>query len=142
MTERTFFITKKRLREMTNEALEYGRRDASEAAEMAESLERNGYAVLKSGGYYRDEASAYGAELRRRGSRPMSVSATLGGRKRYYTLSPYVSTDGSGYVRGTRDDGRTFSEPANDPRSWAYGFLSAVRLTGDDGEILETDRRS
>ena len=54
-------------RGMTNDALRYSRKDANEAAEMADDLERAGCRVLKTGGYYRDEAGVYGAEMRRRG---------------------------------------------------------------------------
>ena len=54
-------------RGMTNDALRYSRKDANEAAEMADNLERAGCRVLKSGGFYRDEAGVYATEMKRRG---------------------------------------------------------------------------
>lgn len=57
----------RRARKMTLEALEYSAQDASAAAVAAEDLERAGCRVQKTGGYYRDEATVYRAELRRRG---------------------------------------------------------------------------
>lgn len=32
---------------------------------------------------------------------------------------------------------RTFSEPTEDPKSWAAGFLVAYRFAGGDGEIIK-----
>ena len=52
---------------MTVAALRYSANDASEAADAADDIERAGCRVSKSSGYYRDEASVYRAELRRRG---------------------------------------------------------------------------
>lgn len=63
-----FRATETRARRMTNDALRYSAQDASEAAVMADSLELDGFRVLKSGGYYRDEAGVYRAELKRRGA--------------------------------------------------------------------------
>lgn len=57
----------RRARRMTVEALLYSAKDASEAAEAAEALERAGCCRGKTGGYYRDEATVYRTELRRRG---------------------------------------------------------------------------
>jgi hypothetical protein len=57
----------RRARRMSVEALRYSAKDASEAALAAEDLERAGCRVLKTGGYYRDEATVYRTELRRRG---------------------------------------------------------------------------
>ena len=54
-------------RGMTNEALRYSRKDANEAADAADALERAGCRVLKTGGFYRDEAGVYAAEMKRRG---------------------------------------------------------------------------
>lgn len=54
-------------RGMTNDALRYSRKDSNEAASAADDLERAGCRVLKTGGYYRDEAGVYGAEMKRRG---------------------------------------------------------------------------
>jgi hypothetical protein len=48
------------------EGLRYSAEDAYEAALMAEALEANGIRVMKTGGYYRDEATVYRAEMRRR----------------------------------------------------------------------------
>lgn len=62
-----FAALTERARNMTNDALRYSRKDANEAAKAADELDRAGYKVLKSGGYYRDEAGVYGAEMRRRG---------------------------------------------------------------------------
>ena len=56
-----------RARKMTDAALRYSRKDANEAAEAAEGLAKAGCRVIKDGGYYRDEACVYAAELRRRG---------------------------------------------------------------------------
>lgn len=67
MTDLNWTETKRRARGMTIEALLWSAQDASEAADMAEALERAGCRVSKSGGYYRDEASVYRAEIRRRG---------------------------------------------------------------------------
>ena len=53
-------------RAMSIEALAWSARDAWEAAQAAENLEAAGFYITKSGGFYRDEASAYRAELRRR----------------------------------------------------------------------------
>lgn len=61
-----FTETKRRARGMTLEALRWSAEDASKAADMAENLERAGCRVSKSGGYYRDEASVYRAEICRR----------------------------------------------------------------------------
>ena len=52
---------------MTNAELMWSRQDAASAAEHADALERAGCRVMKTGGYYRDEAGVYGAEMRRRG---------------------------------------------------------------------------
>lgn len=57
---------KSRARKMTTEALRWSANDASEAAEMAEDLEKAGCRVSKTGGYYRDEACVYRAEIKRR----------------------------------------------------------------------------
>ena len=57
----------RRAANMTEDALHYAAADAWEAAQAAELLERAGCAVSKTGGYYRDEATVYRAELRRRG---------------------------------------------------------------------------
>lgn len=59
----------KRARKMSDAALQYSADDASDAAEMAENLERAGCRVSKSGGFYRDEATVYRTELRRRTER-------------------------------------------------------------------------
>ena len=61
-----FEATQRRARKMTDAALRYSAQDAWEAAQMAEELERAGCPVSKTGGYYRDEASVYRAELQRR----------------------------------------------------------------------------
>lgn len=68
MTQTTpdFTALRRRARKMTDAALLWSANDAAEAAEMAEELERAGNPVSKTGGYYRDEASVYRAELRRR----------------------------------------------------------------------------
>jgi len=57
----------RRARAMSDQALRFSRQDANEAAEAAERLERAGVRVSKDGGYYRDEATVYAAELKRRG---------------------------------------------------------------------------
>ncbi len=57
----------RRARKMSPEALTFSAKDAYEAAVAAEEIERAGYRVQKTGGYYRDEAAVYRAELRRRG---------------------------------------------------------------------------
>jgi hypothetical protein len=61
-----FASLKTRARKMSDAALQYSADDASDAANMAEDLEKAGCRVQKSGGYYRDEASVYRTELRRR----------------------------------------------------------------------------
>lgn len=66
LTKPNFAELKRRARGMTDAALLWSANDASEAAEMAEDLERAGCRVSKTGGYYRDEASVYRTELRRR----------------------------------------------------------------------------
>lgn len=53
---------------MSNEELRGAAGDASEAARAAEDLERAGVRVSKTGGFYRDEACVYLAELQRRDS--------------------------------------------------------------------------
>ena len=60
-------------RGMTNAALFYSRKDANEAADAADALERAGCRVLKTGGFYRDEAGVYAAEIKRRGLLVMDV---------------------------------------------------------------------
>lgn len=65
-TQLDFAETKRRAKLMTEECLRFSANDAAEAAECAEDLERAGCPVTKTGGYYRDEASVYRAELRRR----------------------------------------------------------------------------
>jgi len=55
--------TEKRARSMTDEGLIWSRVDCNEAATAADALERAGCSVSKSGGYYRDEAGVYAAEL-------------------------------------------------------------------------------
>lgn len=62
-----FAEIRRRARTMTVAALRYSANDASEAADAADDIERAGCRVSKSSGYYRDEASVYRAELRRRG---------------------------------------------------------------------------
>jgi hypothetical protein len=57
---------KRRAKLMTTEALHYARQDCYEAALAAEDLEAAGCRVSKTGGYYRDEASVYATEQRRR----------------------------------------------------------------------------
>jgi hypothetical protein len=64
-----FSALKIRARKMSQEALVWNANDASEAAEMAEGLERAGCRTSKSGGYYRDEAGVYRTELRIRRKR-------------------------------------------------------------------------
>jgi hypothetical protein len=61
-----FEATTARARRMTDEELIWSVYDAAEAADLAEALERDGCPVSKTGGYYRDEAMIYRAELRRR----------------------------------------------------------------------------
>jgi len=68
-TSLNFTETKRRARKMSDAALLWSANDAAEAAEMAEELERAGCPVSKTGGYYRDEAGVYRAELRRRQER-------------------------------------------------------------------------
>ncbi len=51
---------------MSLTALRYSADDCAKAAEAADALERAGCRVLKTGGYYRDEASVYRAEIRAR----------------------------------------------------------------------------
>ena len=55
-----------RARYMGAEALAYSANDAYEASQAADALERAGCPVLKTGGYYSDEAAIYSEELRRR----------------------------------------------------------------------------
>lgn len=62
MTNLDFEATGRRARYMSDAALLRSANDAAEAAEMA----RAGCPVSKTSGYYRDEASVYRAELRRR----------------------------------------------------------------------------
>jgi hypothetical protein len=57
----------RRARKMSLEALTWSANDAHEAAVAAEDMERAGCRVQKTGGYYRDEATVYRLELRRRG---------------------------------------------------------------------------
>lgn len=57
----------RRARQMTVEALRWSADDAADAATRADAMERAGFRVQKTGGYYRDEAAAYRTELRRRG---------------------------------------------------------------------------
>lgn len=54
-------------RKLSDAALRYAAKDAGEAALAADALEAAGCRVTKDGGYYRDEAYCYLAELRRRG---------------------------------------------------------------------------
>jgi hypothetical protein len=56
----------RRARTLSIESLQWSAKDALEAAYMAEDLEKAGCRVSKSGGYYRDEATVYRTELRRR----------------------------------------------------------------------------
>lgn len=53
-------------RKMDMAALEWNANDAHEAALAAEELERAGCRVSKTGGFYRDEATVYRAELGKR----------------------------------------------------------------------------
>lgn len=57
----------RRARAMSDSALRFSRQDANEAADATETLERAGCRVSKTGGFYRDEATVYAAELKRRG---------------------------------------------------------------------------
>ena len=59
-------LIKNKARTMTDEALEYSRNDALEASRMAQQLEQAGFRVLKSSGFYLDEATIYASELQRR----------------------------------------------------------------------------
>lgn len=61
-----FTALERRARKMSPLALRWSANDAAAAAEMAEDLERAGCPVSKTSGYYRDEASVYRAEMRRR----------------------------------------------------------------------------
>lgn len=73
MTQTTpdFSALRSRARRMTLEGLQWSAKDAAEAAEAAEALERAGVPITgKTGGYYRDEASVYRAEYRRRVTAP------------------------------------------------------------------------
>ena len=58
---------KRDARLMSEDALRYSANDAHHAALAAEVMERAGYHVSKSGGFYRDEAVIYREELRERG---------------------------------------------------------------------------
>ena len=53
------------------------------------------------------------------------------------TPLPYITL----YIRAHTvvgvDGDRTFSEPAEDPKSWATGFLMAYKFAGGDGEVLD-----
>jgi len=69
----------KRARKMSDEALAYSANDAMEAAECAEAIEREGIperSCAKSGGYYRDEATIYRTELRKRANKNDKVLRT------------------------------------------------------------------
>lgn len=57
----------RRAHAMSDAALRFSRKDANEAAHAADALELAGCRVTKDGGYYRDEATVYAAELKRRG---------------------------------------------------------------------------
>lgn len=61
-----FSAIEDRARQMTDSALAWSRQDANGAAEAADALELAGCRVLKTGGWYRDEAGVYAAEIRRR----------------------------------------------------------------------------
>ena len=39
-------------------------------------------------------------------------------------------------VLGVAERGQTFSEPTENPKSWAAGFLRAYRFAGGDGELI------
>lgn len=67
MTTPDFDALRRRARGMTDDALAWSADDAASAAEHAEALERAGVPITgKTGGFYRDEAGVYRAELRRR----------------------------------------------------------------------------
>lgn len=55
--------------------LEAAIKDCRKAALMAEELEEAGYRVLKTGGYYMDEASVYEDILRRRQAKAGTLAA-------------------------------------------------------------------
>lgn len=59
-------MLKAKARNMSDEALNYSRNDAMAASRAIETLERAGLKVLKTSGYYLDEAGVYSAELERR----------------------------------------------------------------------------
>lgn len=58
--------TRRIARKMTMDCLRWSAKDAWEAAQASEELERAGCRVDKTGGYYRDEAAVYRTEIRRR----------------------------------------------------------------------------
>ena len=50
---------------------------------------------------------------------------------------PYITLHITAHaVVGVASDGRTFSEPTEDPQSWAAGFLVAYQFAGGDGEVI------
>jgi hypothetical protein len=68
---------RRRARLMTDDALEFSAIDAWEAAQAAEALERAGHPITgKTGGYYRDEAGVYRAEILRRQAKATKCRCT------------------------------------------------------------------
>jgi hypothetical protein len=69
-----FALLKAKAERMTLAELEWARADANEAARCADSMERAGYRVSKTGGYYRDEAGVYATEVKRRRAASMPAA--------------------------------------------------------------------
>jgi hypothetical protein len=58
--------------------------------------------------------------------------------KRPNKVLPYITLRTTDHaVIGVSELGQTFSEPTEDPKAWAEGFLVAYRFAGGEGELLE-----
>lgn len=140
--------TAARARKMDLAALRWNAQDAHEAALAAEEMERAGCSVSKTGGFYRDEATVYRAELARRLSllgegdelvagQEVLVRRTHDNGRASYAVVKSIDVDGRTVrtvkkARACRDG----VEISLADGTWAYGYQVAARQSAEEIDEL------